>query len=229
MKKRKKAKPVIKESDLAARLIADWERLGYECYKEVCHGGGSIRNDCFFVKRDAQGVIVETVAVETKTSFTLKVIEQAWHWREYAHKTFVGIPAGSGAHPRQFSVQLCEAMGIGVVSICLERGSKLVKDGKLNPRPAVPKLYEQQKDSLAGNAESSYYTPFKNTCRLLSELMALPVNQGIPLLDAIAAIDHHYAHARSGYAAMKALIEKGDVPGYRLEKKGRTTLIYSQR
>ena len=193
MKRKKTAKPALQETEVAEQLIRAWEPLGYECYKEVINTqGGSNRNDCFFVRRE-NGVVTETVAVETKTSFTLKVIEQAWEWKNYAHKSFVGVPANVGA-TRAFTLALCKEMGIGVVAITAQ-GAKILLDAPVNPRPKLPTLYEQQKQSAAGNAESQYYTAFKHTCGLLNAFMEAhdPQQNGIALNVVIKAIDHHYA------------------------------------
>ena len=155
----------MKESDLADKLIKHLEKEGYVCYKEVSMKGkgGNARADCYFVKYDNNDKIIETIAVETKMSMCLKVMEQSYRWRKHANKIYVCCPTvgRKGMKQRKFSIEICKSMGIGVFQI-----NDIVKESVVSPfnkKSSLPPLYEQQKDSIAGNDKSEFFTSFKNT------------------------------------------------------------------
>ena len=210
----------MNEAELAQILVNEVEQQGYETYKEVCASGSNIRCDCFVVKRE-NGKIVETIAVETKTSFTLKVINQAYLWMPHAHKVYVGIPPAkrSDRSSRYFALEVCKKFGIGVYEIWENGIVKQLVAPATNHCPDLPVLYEQQKDYSAGNDTSSYYTAFKHT---IGQFNAVMESKGFSALlnEVIAEIDHHYASPTSARSTVQKYIKTGVIPGYRIEKVG---------
>lgn len=209
----------MSEAELAQLLIDDLEKHGYEIFKEVCASGSNIRCDCFLVKRDGNGMVVESVAIETKTTFSLKVINQAYLWMPHANTVYVGVPPAkrSESSTRRFALAVCKKFGIGVYEVWENGRVKEVVAPVSNPSPALPVLYEQQKDYSAGNDTSSYYTAFKHTIGQFNRVMEQK-GERVLLNDIIAEIDHHYASPASARSTMQKYIKTGVIPGYRIEK-----------
>ena len=196
----------INESEYAAVVVKHFENLGYEVFKEVGFGGGSMRADIYCRKGD------ETIAIEVKTSLNLKVLDQAFGWREHANKVYFAVPSRS--HQR-FAVTraICEAFGIGMLDIYLYSHHRVNSEVReripacINSEPKHPPLYEQQKDSIAGTHSGNFVTPFKITCiRLLDHVTA---NGPVLLVDAMRSIEHHYSNENSAVAGIRKMIKWG--------------------
>jgi hypothetical protein len=206
----------ISESVYAAVVVEHFENLGYEVFKEVGFGGGSMRADIYCKKGD------ETIAIEVKTSLNLKVIDQAFGWREYASKVYFAVP--SRMHQRfNITRQICEAFGIGMFDIYLyghHRVSNEVREripACTNSDPKHPPLYEQQKDSIAGTHSGDFVTPFKITCiRLLEHVTA---NGPMLLIEAMRSIEHHYSNEKSASAGIRKMIKWGVIKEMEIYKE----------
>lgn len=210
----------MKESDLAQHIVDHLEKQGYTAYKEVCMRGrgGNARSDCYFVKYDDQENIIETIAVETKLNLTLTVIQQADRWRKNANKVYVCVPTTGrkGLKSRRFAIKVCKSLGIGVYqldktctikeSVCSEHTNKYT----------IPPLYEQQKDSVAGNDQSEFYTAFKHTVNQIHSFMEDKEQHNWS--DLITEIDHHYKTDTSAKSALKKMIGGSVIEGYYLGK-----------
>jgi hypothetical protein len=215
----------MNEEELAAVLIAHLEKQGYTCYKEVSMQGrgGNVRNDCYFVKFSDDGTVVESLAVETKTSFTLKVMNQAYLWRKHAHKVYVAVPPSKRTErkTRKFAMEVCRSMNIGVFEVG-HRVNEIV-----SPSPSkntiTPPLYEEQRDSVAGNSTGRFYTSFQNTLRLLS--LYVDENPWCGLNEAIKDIEHHYKNDTSAASSIRKYIAKGVIRDYVLLTQGKKTYI----
>lgn len=204
----KKAVPLVKstEADLAVHIVRYLDALGYTTYKEVSKwGGGSDRADIYAVSNNG------TVSVETKTSFTIKVMEQAWQWVGHAHTVYVGVPAAKRRSERHFGYTLCAMLGIGVLEVDGVGNVHVAQAAMFNPAPKLPKLYEEQRESIAGNADNEYVTPYKLTARNVRGYMADKDRANIK--DLIAGIKHHYTSPASARAALKNLIAMGVIEG----------------
>lgn len=210
----------MKESELAKHIIEYLEKQGYVCYKEVSMRGkgGNARSDCYFVKGD------ETIAVETKTSMTLKVIEQADRWKTHASRVYVCVPTVTrkGWKGRKFALKVCESLGIGVY----EYGAKGItesKIAKINIKAKLPPLYEEQKESIAGNDSGQFFTSFKNTVNKLNEFMS--DKNECSIIDVVKNTEHHYKSETSAKSSLKKNIERGIIEGYIITKKDKNIYI----
>lgn len=201
-------KPKLSEADMAVHVVSYLERLGYTTYKEVAlNGGGSDRADIYGVHR-ANGM---TLSVETKTTFSIKVIEQSWQWAGRAHMVYVAVPAMKNQSNRHFAQMLCSMLGIGVLEVD-ERGAvSAVSNALLHPTPKLPKLYEEQRDSVAGNANNEYVTPYKLTATQVMDFMAS--RKSAPIRDVVAGVRHHYKTPNTARASLAKLIAMGVMPG----------------
>lgn len=214
------------EPELADKIIKYFESKGYETYKEVSMSGtgGDARADMYFIKRLGDGIL-DSVVVETKTSFSTKVIQQADRWRtnKFSHRVYVCVPAPKrkDLKSRKFLFKICKLLGIGVFQYYTNNDfifgiKESVVCEKIDPKK-YPPLFEEQKDSVAGNSKSEYVTKFKLTVNKLNEFMV--DKEHYIWKDLISEIDHHYSNDRSAMGALKKLIGgNGPIQGYHLGK-----------
>jgi len=217
----------MKESELAEKIIEHLEGKGYTSYKEVSMRGkgGNARSDCYFTK-EVNGKTV-TIAVETKTSMTLKVVEQADRWKKHANQVYVCVPTVTrkGWKSRKFAIKMCKALGIGVY----EYGTKGIKEsnvGIVNEKAKMPPLYEEQKSSVAGNDTGEFFTAFKNTVNELNKFM--DDKDEYLLTDLIKEINHHYKSENSAKSSLRKMVEQKVIENYKIEKKSNKIYIVSK-
>ena len=203
--------PAVKlsEKDLAVHVVAYLERVGYTTYKEVAlNGGGTDRADIYGVAQ--LGNNYATVSVETKTTFSIKVIEQAWQWVGRAHNVYIAVPATKSRTERVFARDLCSMLGIGVMEVT---GSsvEVTCPALHHPTPVFPKLYEEQKLSIAGNADNEYVTPYKLTADRI--LVYMQGREKATITEVVTNVKHHYRHNTSAKSALSKLISMGVIEG----------------
>ncbi len=215
------------ESDLADRIINHLEKIGWMCYKEVSMkgSGGDARSDCYFVKKDGD-LIIDSIALETKLSFNLKVIEQADKWIAYSNMSYVCVPAPKRVNRKNlsFGLKICKSLNIGVYEVDMDKN--IIKElymPKRNDRCKYPPIYEQQRDSVAGNNKSEYITSFKITVLNLEEYMK--DKNGVELKSVVENIKHHYKNNTSAYNTIKKFIDKKIIKGYFLSKDDKKIII----
>ena len=207
--KRKEVGKQIKEEDVG-RALNTFFNDKYEIYNEVSlSGGASQRADLVLVKDNERSVI------EIKTSATLKVLEQAYNWKNYVNKVYVCVPE-SLSYKRnstyKFFKVLCKKLNIGIIRYTyfdwsdsynfVIQSHPLYEDAKI---PQHLKLYEEQKDFVGGSATNDFITPFKITMKRVDAY--LEEHGESPLNDVLKNIEHHYSNDKSGVGAIKKLIE----------------------
>lgn len=204
----------LKEEDLTEFVRADIESLGYITYAEVSWKGGSSRRCDMFACKDN-----ESIVFEAKLSFNLKVIEQAYMWKSNANKVYVLIPkTHRKIKSRVFARKVCESLGLGVIEVNLYNGNySITVSPKINNKPKLPKLYEEQKKTKASNSDNTFVTPFKITVSKLEKYMKNKDKE--ILLSVIRNINHHYSSDRSACNAIKNLIKKRIIKGYTIIKE----------
>ena len=210
----------ITEEDLTEFVRSDFNLLGYTTYAEVClYGGGSRRCDMFAVKDN------ESIVFEAKLSFNLKVIEQAYLWKQNANKVFVLIPkTHKQIKSRIFARKICESLGIGVMEVNIITGKYTITvQPQINNKPKLPKLYEEQKLTKASNDKNEFVTPFKLTVNKLNDYMK---NKKKDLLNNVVKnIDHHYSNDKSAVNAIKKLIQKNVIKNFYIKKENNKIVI----
>lgn len=229
-RKRKVKKPKFSESDLAEKIINYLENDGWISYKEVCisKGGGS-RSDSYFVKKDMNGKIKETLSVETKLSLTLKVIEQAENWLKYANRCYICIPTPKreARSSYWFGIKVCKKFNIGVFEVNMSTGNiRELYSPTINNNTDIPPLYEQQRASVAGNDRGEYVTAFKITVMNIDEYMK--DKDSHELRKVLSDIEHHYSNVSSGTAAIKKLIKKNVIKSYEIKKVNTKIFIFKK-
>jgi hypothetical protein len=208
-----------------ARPIVDYLRdAGWAVYQEVDLGVGMPRFDIVATR----GPVLRVV--ETKTSFSSAVVEQAIKASMYANHVHVGIPSLHCAG--RFAMQrLCRYEGIGILEV--SRSSIVEVLGASFNRKALTQytrrvLVEDQKEwGEAGNSEHNYYTPWRATCRNWASYVAK--HSGCTIADMLRDCEHHYRKDSTARTAMTKWIGLGKVPGIRSENVGHKIRLYEAK
>lgn len=201
----------LKETDVARPVVLWLQDQGWEVYQEV-------------KDLDADIVAVQgrhVWIVEAKRFLNWKVISQACRRLRLANWVSVAVPR------KQFHKNaeiVLRHWGIG----CLEAETLFhlpAVHEHLKPRmwaKPVPQLTwdalnERQKTYCeAGSPGGRAWSPFKDTCERLLELVQR--EPGIPLKDAIHKIRHHYASSASAKKSLATWIHMGKVPGIHADR-----------
>jgi hypothetical protein len=196
-------------------------------YQEVQISPLSPRADIVAV----QGKLVSIV--ECKQALGLPVMEQAFYWRGYAHFVWVATWYNSRAQGR-LAHRILKDYGIGhlehrMASFESNDPHEAVKPVFLRLPPNLElltqKLVPEQKTvCAAGSNVGGHWTPFKCTCYELARIAK--EQPGITLKEALDSFKHHYSNTRSAMCNLPEWIEKGKVPGVRLDKSsGKARLV----
>jgi hypothetical protein len=200
------------EEDLALKIIEYLENKKFISYKEVSLRGcgGDIRSDIYFVKDN------HTIAVETKLTMSLKVIEQSYRWKKYASQIYVCVPSPKykQRNSRKFLIEVCKKMNIGVFYYDKNQIEEIFNPD-INNNYKLPILHESQKDSIAGNSKSEFYTNFKNTVANIDNFMQ--DKSSYNLNDMIKEIKHHYSNNKSAKNSIKKMILQNIIKNYIIE------------
>ena len=219
----------MSEAELLAPVLDGLRANGWAVYEEVSpwrHGLGH-RCDAYATVR--HGALTVGWAIEAKRSLSLALIEQAEYWTLHAHYVSVVVPWSR--HRSGYGARLLQRMGVGIIRVRddgrfgYDDPWVASEDGPRLHRPQqIPELHEnQRRQGLAGTNGGGFWTPFQETLHELTR--ALPEGEPRPFKEVLESISHHYAHARSGVAAISALIRSGTIKGCRLSRGGRTLLI----
>lgn len=207
------------EEELAAVVVAWLEALGADVYQEVGLVRGGIRAD--IVAR----VRAELWIIETKTSVSLALIEQAMERRRFAHRVYIAAPA----YKAHGGIELCRELGIGVLDVSLgvpgctwdvPRVVELVPSRRWNSRPVslAAKLRPEHKThARAGSASGGHWTPFVAACEQLAARVRASGPGGIALKEAIAS-RHHYASVAGARSSLATWVRAGRLAGVRIER-----------
>ncbi len=213
------------EADLA-RVVVEWLTFrGFDVYQEVELVPRGIRAD--IVARHGP----ELTIVETKTSASLALVSQVMERRRFAHRVYLAAPSVRGV------VELCDELGIGALSVHVgdestyqrTRGETLhinppsvyehVPSRRWNSRPLklAAKLRPEHKTACAaGSPTGGHWSSWRDTCAQLARVVAAEPGMGVAC--AITRIRHHYASAKSARSSLLRDIERGVIPGVRVEK-----------
>lgn len=207
----------VTEQSVAAVVVAYLEAMGADVYQEVEVPGG--------VADIVARVRAELWIVEVKTSLSLALLFQAMERRRLAHRVFIAAPYSRNF--RDVGV-VCEALGIGLFEV------KVPSDYETWRTPEVIERVESRRwntrpVALAADLEPGHkthakagaigaggrWTPFRSTCEELARVVA--AEPGIALKQAIEKIKHHYRTPASARSSIAHWLERGKVPGVRLE------------
>lgn len=217
----------MKESDLMEYVRADFESLGYTTYAEVCaSGGGSKRCDMYArIEDKTHENYGHTIVFEAKLTFSFKVLEQANFWKNKAHDTYIIVPSThKNISSRRFARYVSDVLGLGVLEVNINKGKYYmsVKPKRCN-KPKYPKLYDEQKLTLASNSKNEFVTPFKITVTRIHDYMK-DIDK-VYLTQLTKDIQHHYKSQISATRSIKFLVEKNVIKGFYITKENNKLVI----
>lgn len=220
----------LKETEVAAPIVEWLASDGWEVYQEVQYTRYGHIHDIVARK----GSILW--CVETKTSLSFAVIEQAW--RAPFPLRSVGVPVAHTGRkdPHAFPRMICGQLGIGVFEV----GRNYVADYKppdlirhnhqFAKAYILPHLVEGQKSyKMAGGTAGGHLTPYRET---MDRVIAfIGQNSGCSLKDIFAHIkgDHHYHSDATARSAIPNALRKFEADKVRVGTKGRRNAYYLRR
>lgn len=214
------------------RGVSEWlSAWGWDVFPEVVYGPG--RADIVAT----QGRLIWVI--ETKLTLSLALIEQAWKWTGRAHFVSVAVPLGPKYRGRHVAERFCKLHGIGIIEAgVLEnvdpdfpetiRGPRLLYHISRSWKQLPPKLdrkastrirealTDKQKKFIPGNADCSFYTPFRDTCEQLRETVL--ESPGLTVKAAVDKIRHHYRSDTTARSCLMKWVDWEKVPGVRLDR-----------
>ncbi len=217
-----------------ASAVSNWMRAdGWRTYHEVPCASGRI--DILAVRR---GLIW---AVETKLRLSIDVINQALDRRDgfqaAVHGSLVAVPKSKSIRG---PLRICQRLGVGVIVADKGFDGPMVEieswpefHRRANTREMLGRLAPEQEDQTPGRAGGRYWTPFKEAARdLIYALADAPGNRvAVAELAAHAAVER-YKGARAAPQLRRWLVdtvERGLLPGVRMEGSGRTRFAVFDR
>lgn len=216
------------EETAYAKKVVEWlENRDWEVFKEVEAPRDKRVVDIYAIKGDKERPR-NTWAIEVKTGFTLRVMEQASFWKRHAHQTSVAIPADIDSRTYDFGRRVCTEFGLGVIEVVeYDNGpafAKRVQHSKSSGVATFPTLHEKQKEYEAGNADNDHYSKFDQFSDRLVEYVG--EHPGASLRRAITDLDHHYKSEDSAYTTLKRAIKNRAIPKLIIEWRHSTPLLF---
>lgn len=202
----------MKETEIAARVVSWLEHKGWDVYQEVvCRGGVA---DIVAVKKDVVWII------ETKTSFTFQLMDQARDRLECADLVSVAVPEAKRGRTARW---ILDHFGIGLILVDRTCTSVRVPHG-FKPKQTSARWTDEVKESLqpehktyaAAGSQDGHWTEFKSTCR--NALEHVKRRGSCTMRDLVAEIKHHYSSDAGARATLRDRIEQGVVPGLKLDR-----------
>jgi len=213
------------ETELGPPILGWLTDRGYDLYQEVVVGSWSA---------DIVGVMGKRVAiVELKRSFTFDLVAQAFDRKRYAHHVYVAVPWTKASDGRRVAERICAREGIGVLYVRGRADAVGGQDVTLEVAPATNRkalsshilnaLHERQKTFAPAGTSGKRWTPFKATIEQVQRTVT--TQPGITMKALVASFKHHYANDLSARQHLADWIERGKVPGVRIERVGRALTV----
>lgn len=217
----------MKESDLA-EIVIDWlEKQHWDVYQEVPVIGGvadilAVRNNLVWI-------------IETKTSMSFSVMNQAYH--RTAHYRSIAVPS-SPTRDRNFQERIAKLyLGIGILTIDKRKNinesvqPKLMREYHNQAKNIIKKLIPEYKTyAKAGTNSGSYYTPYKQTIDSIKFFLSRHPNSTlkeiIAFLTGSNGHRHHYSSVNSAKTCLRKALENWESDWCNVEKNGKE-IIYS--
>lgn len=200
------------EAKLAAKVVAELQRQGYATYEEVSGGYGASRADVVAVR----GAVL--MVVECKVGFSLKLMDQLTQWLGLANYVVgaCGFTKLGVAARRYLTTQGIGLWTVGFKEIHSEVSPRLHRRASVRLRDAL-RPEQQSREFAAAGTQGGYWTPFRATCRELTEIAKR--EPGIELRAALKLFKHHYANDRSALSSVPDVVKRGLLPGIRCEDR----------
>ena len=196
------------ETEVATAVMEHFSAEGWDCYPEVVLPSG--RADIVAVRPMPFSNGKTVHMIETKTSWSLSLLEQALARQEFAHYVSIAAPK-TKSYNTLFWI-LCKAFGIGMMEVSgadphvdeyrdypakLSRGLKAAKKFGWGPWRTLASLHDDQKRFTPGSTVSAgYSTAFSRTMDDCADFVR--ENPGCTVKELVESIPSHYA-SKSGF------------------------------
>ena len=218
----------VDEQSVAARAVAFLEGCGHDVYQEVSVGGCVVDIVALVGPRE------EVWSVEVKTTWSLDLLEQCIDRRRFSHRVFAAIPTGRSNHARAFRhfgigvmrVNVGGVDGYGERSVQITDAATLVTHDCRYGKQVRALLSDGHKTHAKAGAPGAAgrWTEFRETCERLARVVQR--EPGITMKSAIDGFEHHYASDNGARSSLAHWVERGKVPGVRLERDGKALRLY---
>ncbi len=218
------------EKELAAKIIGYLKHDDWEVYQEVPFKGDAA--DIVVTKNNLVGVI------ETKRGLDLSVLEQCHRWLPHANFVWAGVWSAKRGGSR-YAKMVAKTYGYGILEASpnvydhiqsAEVHERLQPEFRRKVSCELQKVLRPEMMSgqygEAGTNRGGRYTPFKETCNALSEVVR--ATPGISLKAAIEAIKrHHYCSNAAARVNLKKYIENGVIKDLKFKSESGKLLLYA--
>ena len=168
--------------------------------------------------------------IEVKRAMGLALLDQAVGWLGMAHH--VSVAYATGCLGRTVTLML-RTTGIGAIRVGTEWEKPTVVETwapRLQRRIRENNIgrwvvESQQNFAPAGNADSLYWSPFRETCRKVAAYVA--DHPGCTVKQMIDAVRHHYESSKTARSAMAHWIKTGKVRGVEARLEGPKLRLYA--
>jgi len=220
----------MNETELGSVVVEWLAAQHWDVYQEVQFFGRGGGADIVAVRAGKVWII------ETKTSLTFTVLEQARKWP--CHFRSIAVPRSKHTGDRDFAYEIAHRyLSLGILEVGY---SEMVQDKtvfEIKPAPLmrdfhdtakwmIGQLCEEHKYfSKAGSYGGGYYTPYQKTMRYVrSYIQAYPGCTLKQIMDAIP--EHHYASTASARSSIRTALETFEKNWCEIRKGERGELRY---
>lgn len=197
----------MNEQEVAKEVEEHLSDEGWEVFKEVPAPSRNKTVDLYAIKGVPDNPR-DSLAIEAKSSCSIRVIQQAEFWRRRAHRSAIAVPYSQNRNQRNFVARICKQFELGFFEASSKQVDLTRRPEKSGMGIRIPDLYEEQKDAVAGTDDpSERHTELDRTLGRLEEYVEK--NGRARLDEAVEHVDHHYSSASSATSAIKGHIRDG--------------------
>lgn len=210
------------EAEMAAVVVTWLREQGWDVFQEV----------------KAWGPVADIVAlqhgrswiIECKLTGSLALLDQALAWVGHAHYVSVAVPARGFRRGGLAWDRILRDSGVGDIRVHDPINDEWAKTAYSPVRPnhhprlnrrVVTDWRDVVCDAMrttcpAGSANGGYWTPFRETCRLVEDMARK--SPGITMKELIASVRHHYSSDFVARTCMANWIREGKIEGVTIEE-----------
>lgn len=214
----------LPETEIARPVVAYLRDQQWDVHQEVALGA---RADIVGVHPRPSGLALLWV-IEVKRSLTFEVIAQARNWLDHAHYVSVAVPATHrSSDGRRIAERCLASYGIGLIEVDMryvraggEGSVRVCSAPTIGRRRLIPQFVARLRGALcdetrtyaeAGNAESRFWSPFRNTCHQI--VQEIQKRGPLTTRELVAAITHHYRSDATARSTLPHWLLAGKIPG----------------
>lgn len=213
----------ITEEQIAAIVVQWLTDMRWTVYQEVqCESYGKIAD---IVARNEKGILW---IIETKQTFGLKLLDQAYKWIGMAHYISVAVP--------KFQIsfigdKILKSCGMGYLYVNTENTVRELIHPNFQRKLSLFNIGTYLTDAhktfaKAGNARGDRYTPFQQTCRNILNWVKL--HPGITLKELLSDKNFktHYCSINTAKSCILKWGTQGLIKGVEFRLEGKSYKLY---